>query len=60
MCQVFYEKIIEGVNKPIITTIEYIMEYSMKRIIHVAKVIEKSDGPLTPTAQHMLEGIKKV
>ena len=59
MCQVFHEKIIEGVNKPIITALEYIREYCMKRIIHVAKVIEKSDGPLTPTAQHMLEGIKK-
>lgn len=31
----------------------------MKRIMHVLLVIEKSDGPLTPTAQHMLEGIKK-
>ncbi|PWA75659.1 hypothetical protein CTI12_AA115750 [Artemisia annua] len=33
--------------------------YCMKRIMHVATVIEKSDGPLTPTAQHVLEGIKK-
>jgi hypothetical protein len=56
---VFHEKIIEGVNKSIITALEYIREYCMKRIMHVATVIEKSDGPLTTIAQHMLEGIKK-
>ncbi|PWA70957.1 transposase, mutator type [Artemisia annua] len=59
MCQVFHEKIIKDVNKPIIIALEYIREYCMKRIMHVVTVIEKSDGPLTPTTQHMLEGIKK-
>lgn len=59
MCQVFYGKIVGGMNKPIITALEYIIEYCMKRIVNVLNVIGKSNGPLIPTGQHMLYVIKK-
>ncbi|GKF45993.1 hypothetical protein Tco_0135795 [Tanacetum coccineum] len=43
---------------PIISTLEYAREYLMKRIVNVKQVIERSDGPLTPTATRLFNVIK--
>ncbi|KAI3733169.1 hypothetical protein L1987_64387 [Smallanthus sonchifolius] len=59
MCEVYNGKIVQGRDKPIISVLEYIREYLMRRIVIVQKVIEKSEGPLTPNATKMLEAIKK-
>ncbi|KAK1411976.1 hypothetical protein QVD17_32873 [Tagetes erecta] len=59
MCEVFNGKIVEGRDKPIITVLEYIREYLMRRIVTVLKVIENSSKILTPTAYNLFEAIKK-
>ncbi|KAJ0946197.1 putative transcription factor interactor and regulator CCHC(Zn) family [Helianthus annuus] len=59
MCEVFNGKIVEGRDKPIISALEYIREYLMRRIVTVLNVIEKSEGLLTPKATELLEGIKR-
>ncbi|GJQ96243.1 heat stress transcription factor B-4-like protein [Tanacetum coccineum] len=46
-------------DKPVITLLEYIREYCMKRIVNVQGVIDKCTGPLTPTATRIMESIKK-
>ncbi|GJU90865.1 hypothetical protein Tco_1303288 [Tanacetum coccineum] len=46
-------------DKPMITLLEYIREYCMKRIVNVQGVIDKCTGPLTPTTTRILESIKK-
>ncbi|GKC68267.1 chloroplast stem-loop binding protein of 41 kDa b, chloroplastic, partial [Tanacetum coccineum] len=40
--EVFNGKIVRGRDKPVITLLEYIMEYCMKRIVNVKSVIDKS------------------
>ncbi|XP_035844066.1 uncharacterized protein LOC110932042 [Helianthus annuus] len=59
MCEVFNSKILDGRDKPIITILEYIREYCMRRIVNVLQVIDKTDGPLTPFATELFEEIKK-
>lgn len=59
MCEVYNGKILDGRDKPIISALEYIREYLMRRIVKVLKVIEKSEGLLTPFAALKLETIKK-
>lgn len=59
MCEVFNSKIVDGRDKPIITVLEYIREYLMRRIVNVLQVIDKSNGPLTPYATVQLDIIKK-
>jgi hypothetical protein len=59
MCEVFNGKIVEGRDKPIITALEFIREYLMRRIVTVLKNIDKSEGLLTPTATKMFDTIKK-
>nr|GEU77612.1 reverse transcriptase domain-containing protein [Tanacetum cinerariifolium] len=54
MCKVLNGKIIDGRDKPIITALEFIREYCMKRIVNVGKVIVKTGGPLTPTVTRLL------
>nr|GEZ94396.1 hypothetical protein [Tanacetum cinerariifolium] len=46
-------------DKPIITCLEFIREYLMKRIVNVQKVISKSDGPLTPNVTKVFNIIMK-
>ncbi|XP_071687672.1 uncharacterized protein [Rutidosis leptorrhynchoides] len=46
-------------DKPIITALEYITEYLMKRIAKVVTHASKSDGPLTPTATKLFDLIMK-
>jgi hypothetical protein len=58
-CEVMNAKIIDGRDKPIITVLEYIREYLMRRIVNVLKVIDRCDGLLTPTAARMFDCIKK-
>ncbi|GJW75606.1 heat stress transcription factor B-4-like protein [Tanacetum coccineum] len=41
ICEVFNGKIVGGRDKPVITLLEYIREYCMKRIVNVQSVIEK-------------------
>ena len=55
MCEVFNGKIVEGRDMPIISALEYISEYLMRRRVTVNKLIAKCDGPLTPTATKLLE-----
>ncbi|GJY98520.1 heat stress transcription factor B-4-like protein [Tanacetum coccineum] len=54
ICEVFNGKIIRRRDKPVITLLEYIKEYCMKRIM-----IDKCIGPLIPTATRIIESIKK-
>ncbi|MFS7931778.1 putative transcription factor interactor and regulator CCHC(Zn) family [Helianthus anomalus] len=58
LCEVFNSQLVGGRDKPIITCLEYIREYLMKRIVLVHKVIAKCDGPLTPKATELFETIK--
>nr|GEV25054.1 hypothetical protein [Tanacetum cinerariifolium] len=59
ICKVFNGKIVEGKDKPVITLLEYIREYCMKRIVNVQCMIDKCTGPLTHTATRIMESIKK-
>ncbi|KAI3799765.1 hypothetical protein L1987_35067 [Smallanthus sonchifolius] len=59
MCEVYNGKIVQGRDRPIIYALEYIREYLMRQIVTVLKVIDKSEGLLTPNATKMLEAIKK-
>ncbi|GJS01987.1 hypothetical protein Tco_0318495 [Tanacetum coccineum] len=59
ICEVFNGKIFGGRDKPVITLLEYIREYCMKRIVNVQGVIDKCTGPLTPTATRIMKSIKK-
>ncbi|GJS79515.1 crooked neck-like protein 1 [Tanacetum coccineum] len=52
-------KIVRGRDKPVITLLEYIREYCMKRIVNIQGVIDKCTGPLTPTTTRIMEPIKK-
>nr|KAJ0227018.1 hypothetical protein LSAT_V11C100013540 [Lactuca sativa] len=58
LCEVFNVEIDEGRDKPIITCLEYIREYLMKRLCVVQKVIDKCQGELSTTATITLEDIK--
>nr|KAJ0212532.1 hypothetical protein LSAT_V11C400171720 [Lactuca sativa] len=55
LCEVFNSKLIKGRDKPIITCLEFIREYLMKRVCNVMKVINKCTGPLTPTGERLLQ-----
>jgi hypothetical protein len=59
MCEVFNAKLVDGRDKPIITVLEFIREYLMRRIVNVLKVIDRSEGLLTPTATKIFECNKK-
>ncbi|XP_022024998.1 uncharacterized protein LOC110925352 [Helianthus annuus] len=59
MCEVFNSKILEGRDKPIIAMLVFIREYCMRKIINVLRLIESSDGLLTPYATELFEEIKK-
>ncbi|GJU66901.1 heat stress transcription factor B-4-like protein [Tanacetum coccineum] len=59
ICEVFNGKIVGGRDKPVITLLEYIREYCMKRIVNIQGVIDKCTSPLTPTATRITESIMK-
>ncbi|GJZ83674.1 mutator type transposase [Tanacetum coccineum] len=47
--EVFNRQLVDGKDQPIITCLEYIIEYLMKRIVVVQKLIVKTVGPHTPS-----------
>ncbi|GKB23654.1 mutator type transposase [Tanacetum coccineum] len=55
----FKGQLLEARDNPVITALEYVREYLMKRIVVVQKVIEKSQGPLTPTVTKIFNAIKE-
>ncbi|CAI9284036.1 unnamed protein product [Lactuca saligna] len=55
LCEVFNSKLIKGRDKPLITCLEYIREYMMKRICIIIKVKKKCVDPLTPSATKIME-----
>jgi hypothetical protein len=55
---VLNSKTVDGREKPIISALEYIREYLMKRIVNVIKVIQKCNGPLTPSVAKQFDVIK--
>nr|KAJ0188394.1 hypothetical protein LSAT_V11C900465720 [Lactuca sativa] len=55
LCEVFNSKLIHGSDKPIISCLDYIKQYLMKRIYNVMKVMSKAPCPLTPTTSKLLE-----
>ncbi|KAK9080877.1 hypothetical protein SSX86_000019 [Deinandra increscens subsp. villosa] len=59
MCEVMNAKIMDGRDKPIITLLEYIREYLMRRVVNVQKVIDRSAGLFTPYATKIFESNKK-
>nr|GEV55597.1 hypothetical protein [Tanacetum cinerariifolium] len=59
ICEVFNRQLVDGRDLPIITCLEYIEEYLMKRIVVVQKVIAKTFGPLTPSVTKIFDAIKK-
>ncbi|XP_071690516.1 uncharacterized protein [Rutidosis leptorrhynchoides] len=59
MCEVLNRWLVDGRDKPIITALEYVRVYLMKRIVHVIHHIDRSNGPLTPTATKLFQSIKK-
>ncbi|GJZ36916.1 mutator type transposase [Tanacetum coccineum] len=59
LCEVFNRQLLDARDSPIITSLEYVREYLMKRIVIVQKIIEKSDGPLTPVVTKVFNKIKE-
>ena len=59
VCEVFNRQLLEARDSPIITALEYVREYLMKRIVIVQKVIQKCDGPLTPSVTKLFNKIKE-
>ncbi|GJY24777.1 mutator type transposase [Tanacetum coccineum] len=59
MCEVLNRQLLDGRDKPIITCLEFIRQYLMKRIVIVQQLISKSNGPLTPNATKIFNNIKK-
>ncbi|KAL4567999.1 hypothetical protein LXL04_023598 [Taraxacum kok-saghyz] len=59
LCEVFNSKIEDARDQPIITCLEYIREYLMKRLCVVQEAINKCETLLTPTATQLFEVIKK-
>jgi hypothetical protein len=58
MCEVFNKQLVNGRDVPIITSLEFVMEYLMKRIVNVQILIQKSNGPLTPAATALFKQIE--
>ncbi|GJX02027.1 hypothetical protein Tco_0185940 [Tanacetum coccineum] len=57
--EVFNRQLLDARDSPIITSLEYVREYLMKRIVIVQKIIQKSDGPLTPVVTKLFNKIKE-
>ena len=58
ICEVFNRQLLDARDSPIVSALEYVREYLMKRIVLVQKVIAKSDGPLTPSVTKLFNKIK--
>nr|KAJ0205576.1 hypothetical protein LSAT_V11C500262660 [Lactuca sativa] len=55
MCENLNNKIVKSRDKPIISCLEIIREYIMRKIVMVQNEIDKANGPLTPTATKALQ-----
>ncbi|GKA73974.1 hypothetical protein Tco_0780276 [Tanacetum coccineum] len=55
LCECFNGKILDARDAPIITALEYIKEYLMRRMVNDIDVINKTDEPLTPSATKLLK-----
>nr|GEW11509.1 hypothetical protein [Tanacetum cinerariifolium] len=58
LCEVFNRQLMDGRDVPIITCLEFVRDYLMKRVVNVKKVISMSPCPLTPAATKLFEAIK--
>ncbi|GJZ04791.1 hypothetical protein Tco_0538066 [Tanacetum coccineum] len=58
LCEVFNSQLVDDKDRPIISPLEYAREYLMKKIMLVKQVIDRSDGPLTPTATRLFKVVK--
>lgn len=58
ICEVFNKQLVGGRDKPIITCLEFIREYIMRRIGVVNKLIAKENDFLTPAATNTFKKIK--
>ncbi|XP_071699627.1 uncharacterized protein [Rutidosis leptorrhynchoides] len=59
MCEVLNRWLVDARDKPIITCLEFVREYLMKRIVNVINRMSKCQGPLTPAATKIFEGNQK-
>nr|GEW66397.1 hypothetical protein [Tanacetum cinerariifolium] len=59
ICEVFNRQLLDARDSPIISCLEYVREYLMKRIVIVQKAIERCEGPLTPTVTSIFRAIKE-
>lgn len=59
VCEVFNRQLLDARDSPIISCLEYVREYLMKRIVIVQNVIEKSEGILTPAVSSIFSAIKE-
>ncbi|GJU28084.1 mutator type transposase [Tanacetum coccineum] len=57
ICEVFNRELVDERDVPIITCLEFVREYLMKRIVKVQQVIDKSKGPLTPAVVAFFKAI---
>ncbi|GKA87817.1 hypothetical protein Tco_0809581 [Tanacetum coccineum] len=55
LCECFNGQILDARDAPIITTLEYIREYLMRRMVNVIAMINKIDRPLTPSTTKLLK-----
>ncbi|XP_076896644.1 uncharacterized protein LOC143549672 [Bidens hawaiensis] len=58
MCEVYNGKIVEGRDRPIISALEYVRKYLMRRIVTVLGIIDKWDGLLIPRATELFATIQ--
>lgn len=59
MCESFNSQLVHARDKPIITMLEYIREYLMRRIVNVLMLMDTAEGPLTPKATKKFDEIKQ-
>ncbi|GKE44425.1 hypothetical protein Tco_1471709, partial [Tanacetum coccineum] len=57
LCECFNGKILDARDAPIITALEYIREYLMRRMVNVIAVIKKIDGPLTTSTSQRTSNV---
>nr|GEU37226.1 hypothetical protein [Tanacetum cinerariifolium] len=58
VCEVFNRQLLDARDSLIITALEFMREYIMKRTVIVQKVIQKCDGPLTHAVAKLFDKIK--
>ncbi|GKB36414.1 FAR1-related sequence 10, partial [Tanacetum coccineum] len=58
VCEVFNRQLLDARDSLIITALEFVREYLMKRIMIVQKVIQKCYGQLTPAVAKLFDKIK--